>query len=340
MSMSATESAATPTSVRVGTRASELARTQTGHVIDALGAAASAAGTPLTIETVHVTTEGDTTRASLSQLGGTGVFVAALRDALLESRVDIAVHSLKDIPTAPAAGLRVAAMPWRVTPLDALCARDGLTLATLPLRARVGTGSPRRRAQLLAARPDLEVVDIRGNVGTRLARAQGPDADLDAVVLAAAGLTRIGREGAISELLDPSVMLPAPGQGVLAIETRAGFEVPGLDALDHLPSRLAATAERALLARLEAGCAAPVGALATVAETGTGPGARLHVDLDVVVASLDGTRMIRHGASQSGPVVAAPGFDVADAIMSAESLGINLAEIVLELGAADIAPLR
>ncbi|MGP7959197.1 hydroxymethylbilane synthase [Sanguibacter sp. A247] len=329
------------TVVRVGTRASELARTQTGHVVDALRTASHARGAALSLETVHVTTEGDTTRASLSQLGGTGVFVAALRDALLEGRIDIAVHSLKDLPTAPAPGLTVAAMPERVTPLDALCARDGLTLATLAPGARIGTGSPRRRAQLLAARPDLEVVDIRGNVGTRLARALGPDADLDAVVLAAAGLARLGQDDAISELLDPSVMLPAPGQGVLAIETRTGFDVAGLEALDHLPSRLAATAERALLARLEAGCAAPVGALGTVSVTGSGAGARMHLDLDVVVAALDGTRVLRHAASQSGPVVAdGSGYGVAEAVESAESLGINLGEIVLELGAADIAPLR
>lgn len=323
--------------IRVGTRASELARTQTGHVTDALGAAADAAGTPVELETVHVTTEGDTTRASLSQLGGTGVFVAALRDALLDGRIDVAVHSLKDLPTAPAPGLTIAAMPPRESPFDALVARDGLTLAGLPRGARVGTGSPRRRAQLLAARPDLDVVDIRGNVGTRVARALGPDADLDAVVLAAAGLARIGRSALVTEVLDPSVMLPAPGQGVLGVETRSGTAVPGLDALDHAPSRLAATAERALLARLEAGCAAPVGALASVSLDG----ARMRIDLDVVVAALDGTRVLRHGASSSGPtIVAGSAYDVADAVESAASLGINLAEIVLEMGAADIAPLR
>ncbi|QIK84617.1 hydroxymethylbilane synthase [Sanguibacter sp. HDW7] len=322
--------------VRVGTRASELARTQTGHVTDALSAAASAAGTPLALETVHVTTEGDTTRASLAQLGGTGVFVAALRDALLDGRIDVAVHSLKDLPTAPARGLTVAAMPPRESPLDALVARDGLTLAGLPRGARIGTGSPRRRAQLLAARPDLEVVDIRGNVGTRIARALGPDADLDAVVLAAAGLARIGRTALVTEPLDPSVMTPAPGQGVLAVETRTDAQIPGLAALDHVPSRLAATAERALLARLEAGCAAPVGALAAVSLDG----ARMQIDLDVVVASLDGTRVLRHGASQSGPVVGAGTYDLAAAVESAQSLGINLAEIIFEMGAADIAPLR
>lgn len=329
------------TVVRVGTRASELARTQTGHVTDALGAAADAAGAAVELETVHVTTEGDTTRASLSQLGGTGVFVAALRDALLDGRIDVAVHSLKDLPTAPAPGLTIAAMPPRESPFDALVARDGLTLAGLPRGARVGTGSPRRRAQLLAARPDLDVVDIRGNVGTRVARALGPDADLDAVVLAAAGLARIGRTALVTEVLDPSVMLPAPGQGVLGVETRTGAVVPGIDALDHAPSRLAATAERALLARLEAGCAAPVGALASVSVTGSGPDARMHIDLDVVIAALDGSCVLRHGASSSGPtIVAGSAYDVADAVESAVSLGINLAEIVLEMGAADIAPLR
>lgn len=330
--------------VRVGTRASALARTQTGHVTDALVAAATAAGTPVHVETVHVTTEGDRSRASLAQLGGTGVFVAALRDALLDNVCDVAVHSLKDLPTAPAPGLEIAAMPPRVSPFDALCARGGRTLDALPRGARIGTGSPRRKAQLLAARPDLEVVDIRGNVDTRLARALGPDADLDAVVLATAGLERLGRIDVISEVLDGSVMLPAPGQGVLGVEQRAGEPVPGLAALDHLPTRLAAIAERALLARLEAGCAAPVGALATVHDDGR------TLELQVVVASLDGTRTLRHGVVSAVHAATAPGegrptdADLGDALVhdveSAAALGVELADLVLDMGAADIAPLR
>ena len=334
----------TATTVRIGTRASTLARTQTGHVADALSSAAAAAGTPVEVETVHVTTEGDRSRASLAQLGGTGVFVTALRDALLADTCDLAVHSLKDLPTAAAPGLEITAMPERVSPLDALCARDALDLAGLPRGARVGTGSPRRKAQLLAARPDLEVVDIRGNVETRLARALGADADLHAVVLAAAGLARLGRSDVVSEVLAPDVMMPAPGQGVLAVEQRAGATVPGIAALDHLPTRLAATAERALLARLEAGCAAPVGALGTVSDDGR------TLDLQVVVASLDGSRVLRHGASSVCNAAWLPGEPrptdeelaviLVHNVRSAAALGVSLAELVLDMGAADIAPLR
>src|SRR6188768_4123244 len=153
--------------VQVGTRASALALTQTGHVVDALAVLGRG---DLTLETVHVRTEGDRLTGSLQSLGGTGVFVAALRDALLDGRCDLAVHSLKDLPTGDADGLVLGAVPPREDPADALCARDGLTLALLPAGARIGTGSPRRAAQLLAARPDLVVVDIRGNVDTRLGR--------------------------------------------------------------------------------------------------------------------------------------------------------------------------
>lgn len=331
-----------PGHVRVGTRASALATTQTGHVAGALTAAAVSAGSPVAIDTVHVRTEGDRSRASLSQLGGTGVFVTALRDALLDGTCDVAVHSLKDLPTGDADGLTIAAMPARVSPLDALCARDGLTLATLPVGARVGTGSPRRKAQLLAARPDLVVVDIRGNVDTRLGRAVGPDADLDAVVLAAAGLERLGRAGAITELLEPSVMLPAAGQGVLAVECREADAdaIPGLRSLDDLPSRLAATAERALLAALEAGCAAPVGALAHVRTVpgdpdtaGTFAGPSSSLVLDAVVCSLDGSTTVR----RTGVVTLTADRD--DAVAAAHELGRDLAATLLDAGAAALAPI-
>ena len=191
--------------VRVGTRASALALTQTGHVVDALAVLGRG---DLTLETVHVRTDGDRLTGSLQSLGGTGVFVTALRDALLDGRCDVAVHSLKDLPTGDADGLVLGAVPPREDPADALCARDGLTLALLPPGARVGTGSPRRAAQLLAARPDLDVVDIRGNVDTRLGRvagsATGPG-DLDAVVLARAGLARLGRLDAVTEAFGPDV---------------------------------------------------------------------------------------------------------------------------------------
>ncbi|MHA7292813.1 hydroxymethylbilane synthase [Arthrobacter sp. HLT1-21] len=310
--------------LRVGTRASALALTQTTTVAERVSELSG-----LAHELVRIRTEGDTHKGSLTQIGGTGVFVAALRDALLDDRCDLAVHSLKDLPTTPAEGLTIAAIPGRADTRDALCARDGLTLATLPDGATVGTGSPRRAAQLRAARPGLEVIDIRGNVDTRLGRVAGlTDAgpgDLDAVVLAAAGLIRLDRENVITELIDPAVMLPAPGQGALAVECRTGdsqestFAV-ALKGYDHSTTRLAVTAERAVLRRLEAGCSAPIGALATVIDGILG--------LQAVVCSLDGTRLLR--LTRSGRELTADGAD---------ALGVGLAEDLLHAGAAAIAPL-
>ena len=281
--------------LRLGTRGSRLALTQSGQVAEALmaaggGGAAAAAGKAsegsggLGIDLVTVRTDGDGDRTPLRQLGGVGVFAARLRHALLDGEVDLVVHSFKDLPTQPVEGLEVICVPPREDPHDALCARDGLTLAALPEGARVGTGSPRRAAQLLAARPDLEVVDLRGNVPTRLARVRGLEAvgvgtdepvapsradatgDLDAVVLALSGLRRLGLEHCASEILDLETMLPAPAQGALAVEARAGECSTALAravaVLDDEPTRLAVTAERALMSRLGAGCAAPVGAWA------------------------------------------------------------------------------
>jgi hydroxymethylbilane synthase len=210
--------------------------------------------------------------------------VAAVREAVAEGRADLAVHSLKDLPTAPDPRLSLAAIPSREDPSDALVTRERVPLADLPVGARIGTGSPRRRAQLAHARPDLQVIDLRGNVDTRIARvdgdpARGIRADLDAVVLAAAGLRRLGRVERICALLPHDQMLPAPGQGALAVEVRAGLadEDPAhgpalLDALaglDDTTARACVTSERALLAALEAGCSAPVGALAELAADGT-----------------------------------------------------------------------
>lgn len=337
-----------PQQVRIGTRASALALTQTGHVADALADLAD-----LAVETVRVRTQGDRVRASLASLGGTGVFVTALRDALLDGRCDVAVHSLKDLPTGPADGLVVAAVPPRADARDALCARDGLTLATLPAGARIGTGSPRRAAQLRALRPDVDVVDIRGNVGTRLGRVRGLDAttvatgsqvgpdaphpgvatdaprgDLDAVVLAAAGLGRLGRLDAVTEWFAPDVLAPAPGQGALAVEVRtadAAADTPlahALRALDDPPTRRAVVAERAVLARLEAGCAAPVGAWGRV-DDATGA-----LALDAVVAAVDGSRVLRLAARGA-----------ADDDAAADALGRQLAEDLLAAGADRLAPL-
>ena len=290
--------------LRLGTRGSRLALTQSGQVAEALmaaggGGAAAAAGKAsegsggLGIDLVTVRTDGDGDRTPLRQLGGVGVFAARLRHALLDGEVDLVVHSFKDLPTQPVEGLEVICVPAREDPRDALCARDGLTLADLPEGARVGTGSPRRAAQLLAARPDLEVVDLRGNVPTRLARVRGLEVvgvgtdepvapsradaagDLDAVVLALSGLRRLGLEHCASEVLDLETMLPAPAQGALAVEARADEDSAELArvaaALDDEPTRLAVTAERALMARLGAGCAAPVGAWAHLRGGGQEP---------------------------------------------------------------------
>ncbi len=272
--------------LRVGTRGSALAMAQARQVADSLGRASG-----LDVELVTVTTSGDTATGSLSRLGGTGVFTGALREALLREEIDVAVHSLKDLPTAPHADIALAAVPRRADARDALCARDARTLDALPEGARVGTGSPRRIAQLLAVRPDLDVVDIRGNIDTRLGRVlDDPDRTddatppreapargreerrLDAVVLAAAGLDRLDRADAASQRFELSDWPTAPGQGALAIEARrqrdaspAGRALAeALAALDHATTRAEVAAERAVLAGLEAGCAAPLGATALI----------------------------------------------------------------------------
>lgn len=323
----------TMTDVKIGTRGSKLALSQTQQITDQLSAVGG-----FEAQIVPIKTDGDILTGPLSQMGGTGVFAAELRSAILDGRVDVAVHSLKDLPTAAVPGLALAAVPVRADPRDALCSRDGLKLADLPLGASVGTGSPRRGAQLLAARSDLKIVDIRGNVDTRLGRVPGlpgnPETDtvpgkvgdLDAVVLAAAGLSRIGRLDTVTEFLDTEVMLPAPGQGALALECRtadtdlSGVLGQSLAAVDDLDTRLAVTAERALLARLEAGCSAPVGAL------GHRKGSMLY--LETVVVSLDGTRSLRLKKATDGLTM-----------VGATLLGIELAEELLAGGAADLADL-
>ena len=333
-----------PSRLRLGTRRSALARTQSQWVADRLSAALTRArpDRPIEVELVEVTTHGDITKASLSTLGGTGVFVSALRDALLEDRIDFAVHSLKDLPTAPAEGLVLAAVPVRADPRDVLIARDGLTVSELPLASTVGTGSPRRAAQLRALGFGLEVVDVRGNVDTRLKLVH--DGVLDAVVLAQAGLARLGRTDEITELFDPLLMLPAPGQGALAVESRVD-DLPLLTALallDDASTRAAVLAERALLARLEAGCAAPVGALAEVVEGEDG----LELSLRAVVGSIDGLISIRRSATSKLPDRAASAFTdhpvnlplAADDVAVALQLGVSLAEQMLEDGAAELLP--
>jgi hydroxymethylbilane synthase len=277
------------TPLRVGTRASVLARTQSGHVADALRQALDRE-----VVLVEVTTEGDISNASLSSLGGVGVFVSALRDALLSGEVDVAVHSLKDIPTYPQDGIALAAVPRREDPRDVVVARDGLTLGELPAGSRVGTGSLRRAAQLKALGLGLEIVDIRGNVGTRIGKVTS--GDLDAVILARAGLARMGRLDDVTEVLDPLQMLPAPGQGALAVECRSDdeFLVDQVRiALDDKRTRAAVTAERIVLAALEAGCSAPVGALAEIAEGEDGD----ELWVRAIALSNDGGAVVRKSAT-------------------------------------------
>jgi hydroxymethylbilane synthase len=285
----------TTAALRLGTRRSALATTQAGLVAQALTAATGRA-----VQLVEITTHGDVSRAPLTEIGGTGVFVSALREALVAGQVDLAVHSLKDLPTADPPGLVLAAVPTREDPRDALVARDGLTLGELPAGARVGTGSPRRAAQLRALGLGLDVVPVRGNVDTRLRLVAA--GEVDAVVLARAGLARLGRLGTITEVLDPLQMLPAPGQGALAVECRNGDDPADaatlrlLGVLDEPATRAAVTAERTLLATLEAGCSAPVGAHAVVAEGDEGP----ELYLRAVVSSVDGAASVR--LSTAGPL--------------------------------------
>jgi hydroxymethylbilane synthase len=299
--------------LRIGTRASRLARAQAAWVAERL---ASAFGPD--VELVDIVSEGDRSSRPLTEIGGTGVFVNAVRDAVVSGRVDIAVHSLKDLPTTPDPRLSLAAIPVREDPRDALVASHGRTLAELPAAARVGTGSPRRAAQLAALGLGLDVVPIRGNVETRIGKVTS--GDLDAVVLAHAGLIRAGLRDRVTEVLDPLQMLPAPGQGALAVEVAAAAE--GLrrelaDVLDDGNTRAAVVAERALLRALEAGCSAPVGALADVAEGDDGQ----EIWLRGVVASPHGAAV---RLSATGPVA------------TADRLGRRLAEQMLAEGAGEL----
>jgi len=305
------------TALRIGTRASALATAQTSQIAARLG----------DHELVTISSEGDRDRTSpLETLGGSGVFVSNLREALRAGEVDVVVHSCKDLPAAPAEGIELAAVPRRADARDAFCSAGGVRLAALPAGARIGTGSPRRRAQLLAARPDVEVVPVRGNVDTRLGRLTeaDPGRRLDGVVLAAAGLDRLGRTAEIAELLDLGDWPTAPAQGALAIEIRA--DAPAevrrrVAGVDHRPTRLAVAAERGVLARLEAGCAAPIAAHAML-EDGL-------LFLTATVYALDGSARLT--ASH-----AAYPEDYAD---PADELAARAADELLALGAAGLAPI-
>jgi hydroxymethylbilane synthase len=320
--VTATSTNTVTATLRLGTRASALATTQSQTVADAITAA-----TGVTVELVHISTEGDRSSAAIQQLGGTGVFVAALREALLAGEVDLAVHSYKDLPTAPAPGLILAAVPVREDPRDVLVARDGLTLGELPAGSTVGTGAPRRAAQLRALGLGLEVVPIRGNVDTRLARVLGSGsetADLDAVVLARAGLARLDRLAAVTETLDPLQVLPAPAQGALAVECRTSDARTRelLGRLEDPVTRSCVVAERSVLAALEAGCSAPVAAYAEVAEGETGP----ELFLRASVTALDGSDSVRGSVTGS--------------LADASALGRALAADLLDRGAAELMAVR
>jgi hydroxymethylbilane synthase len=272
--------------VRVGTRGSALARVQTEHVVGLL----RAAWPDLECELRPIVTQGDRTQASgepLPEIGGKGLFTAELEAALRDGEIDLAVHSLKDLPTEDPPGIALGAVCEREDVRDCLVARDGLTLAALPSGAVVGTSSLRRAAQLRALRPDLEVRSIRGNVDTRIRKVH--EGEFDAVVLAAAGIRRLGVEDVVTEYLDD--MLPAPGQGALAVQCRADDAdvLELLAAIDDAPARAATSAERAFLRALGAGCTAPVAAHARVLE----PLGGWTVLLDALVASVDGTRVVR-----------------------------------------------
>ncbi|CAN3700256.1 Porphobilinogen deaminase [Microbacterium sp. MM2322] len=323
--------------LRLGTRRSTLAMAQSQMVADAV---AAASGRP--VELVPIVSEGDVNRASLSQLGGRGVFANGLREALAADRCDFLVHSLKDLPTAQPEGLVIAATPPREDARDVVVTRDGAPLGSLAAGARVGTGSPRRIAQAKRHNPRLDIRDIRGNVDSRLGRVR--DGELDAVILAAAGISRLGGDlgGLHAEALGLAEWPTAPGQGSLAIETRDDIDpeiLAALVQLDDEDTRVAITAERTVLSALDAGCSAPVGTHAALADG--------DLRLRAVVYALDGARRIgidrtvRLAPGYGGETGSGNGADAADdggPIARATRAGREAARRLLERGAADLVP--
>ncbi|WP_369206163.1 hydroxymethylbilane synthase [Streptomyces sp. PU-14G] len=322
------------TPLRLGTRRSKLAMAQSGLVAEEVR---RVTGRP--VELVEITTYGDVSKEQLAQIGGTGVFVNALRDALLSGEIDFAVHSLKDLPTTQPPEFALAAVPVRADARDVLVGRDGLGFEALaraaaPGTARIGTGSPRRMAQLHAwARTlglEIETVPIRGNIDTRIGYVRS--GELDAVVLAAAGLQRVGRLAEeAAELISPDQVLPAPGQGALAVECAASNAhlAAQLAELDDPHTRAAVTAERTLLAALEAGCSAPVGALADLLVEGQ---VVTEMRLRGVVGTTDGRTLVQ--LSTTGPVPASDGESVDHAAFA--RMGQELADEMLAKGAAGL----
>jgi hydroxymethylbilane synthase len=298
--------------LRLGTRGSPLALAQAGRIARQLR---EQCGRPAVL--VTVATPGDASTAPIERLGTTGVFTSTLREALLRGAVDLVVHSCKDLPTAPVPGLQVAAFPAREDPRDALIWPGGTSLDALPHGARIGTGSPRRAAQLRATCRQPQIVPMRGNVDTRLRKLA--DGEVDALVLAMAGLLRLGLLDAVATPLDPTLLMPAPAQGVLAVECRTDDPATAaqLRFLDHGPTRTAAEAERSFLAALGAGCTAPVGAMA---ELVVQPEAQPSVRLSGLIAAPDGSSVIR--AQKTG--------------VDGDALGRRLAHRLLRNGGAEL----
>jgi hydroxymethylbilane synthase len=298
---------------KVGTRRSMLALTQTNWVVDQLKTLQPDAA----FELHEIVTKGDRILdVTLSKVGGKGLFVKEIEQSLLDKETDLAVHSMKDMPAELPEGLTVGAIPKRVDPRDVLLSKDGKTLDELPHGALVGTSSLRRSAQLLAYRPDIRIEPLRGNIDTRIRKLN--EGNFDAIVLAAAGLERVNWEGTISQYLPVEISVPAVGQGALAIECRADDEeiLALLRKLDHRPTRLAVTAERSFLHKLQGGCQVPIGAYATVEETG----GETQITLTGLVAAPDGSQVYKHTASGTDP----------------QTLGRQVAEELLAKGAGDV----
>ncbi len=297
-----------PSSIRLGTRTSALARWQADWVADRLRESG------VEVELVLITTEGDVKQGPLGEIGGQGLFTKQIQQALLDERIDLAVHSLKDLPTEQVGGLVLAAVPLRESAGDVLVCNAFSTIQELPPNSRIGTGSTRRKAQLLHARPDLQIEDIRGNVDTRLAKLDR--GDFDAIILAEAGLKRLGLEDRIAQIIPSSLMLPAVGQGALGLETREDDEATrGIVAqLNDESTEAAVLAERALLRELRAGCLAPVGACARVEEDS--------LQLEAVVLSSDGQQRLSANGTSAAEDFERLGGQVAQDLMKQGAIAL------------------